>query len=324
MREDDLWVVVEHRDGELLDISKELCSQGRRMKGPSSCPVAILVGKEGGGLSQKLAQYGVKKAYSVEGEFNADAYVDFLSNLVLEKSPSIILFGSTSFGNALASRLAIRSQAGLVTDCLDLRKYRGSWAALKPMHGGKVNVKVFPRSESLQLFTLKPGAFEIEEVSSMEPVEMVQIPFENHPKESKTEKIGFIQSDPKNARLEDAELIVAGGKGFGDQRRFKLLEELADLLGATMAGSRAAVDMNWISYERQIGLTGKKVAPRLLVTVGISGVFEFAAGIKDSKFIVAINNDPCAPIFKAADLGMIGDLNEILPMLNKRLENEKS
>ena len=119
-------------------------------------------------------------------------------------------------------------------------------------------------------------------------------------------------------------MIVAGGKGVGDKKRFGLLEEMADLLGATIAGSRPAVDMGLVPYERQIGLTGKRVTPHLLIAVGISGVFEFAIGMKDAKFVIAINKDPAAPIFKVADIGIVGDLNEILPELNERLKTQRN
>lgn len=325
MREGDLWVVIEHRDGELLDISKELCSKGRQMKKYSSALVAILMGKEMEGLAYDLGRYGVEKAYLVDGEewerFNPEAFINLFSRMIIEKSPSAILFSSTFFGNALAPRLAIRTHGALVTDCIDLKRHGEGWVAVKPIQGDKINVKMVPVLERLPIFTLKPGAFEIEEVTHAKPVEVIQIPSQTSWEMICMKVVGFIKSDPKSAHLEDAELIVAGGKGLGDMRGFKLLEELADLLGATIAGSRAAVDMGWVPYERQIGLTGKKVTPRLLFAIGISGAFEFVIGIKDSKFIVAVNRDPTAPIFKVADIGIIGDLNDILPMLTGTLQS---
>jgi len=319
----DLWIVIEHKDGELLDISKELCSQGRRMKRSSSGLVAILVGKEIRGLADRLGQYGVEKVYLVEGEewerFNPEALIDLLSRIILEKCPSAVLFGSTSFGNALAPRLAIRQQGTLVTDCIDLKKQGEGWVALKPVHEGKLNLMIVPASARLPFFTLQPGVFEIEEIAPTQPIEIEQIHHETSLEKICTKIVGFIKADPKSAYLEEAELVVAGGKGLRDEKGFGYLEELADLLGATVAGSRVAVDFGWVPYDRQIGLTGKKVTPRLLFAIGISGAFEFTMGIKDSKFIVAINKDPNAPIFKVADIGMIGDLHEILPRLNETL-----
>jgi electron transfer flavoprotein alpha subunit len=327
MREGNLWVVIEHRDGELLDISKELCTQGRRMKRSSSGLVAILVGKEIKGLTHRLGQYGVEKVYLVEGEtwerFNPEALIDLLSKTILEKSPSAVLFGSTSFGNALAPRLAIRHQGTLVTDCIDLRAQGEGWVALKPVQGGKVNLRIVPASVRLPFFTLQPGVVEVEEIAPTQPIEIEQIHYETSLEKICTKIVGFIKADPKSAYLEEAELVVAGGKGLSDQKGFGYLEELADLLGATVAGSRVAVDFGWVPYDRQIGLTGKKVTPRLLFAIGISGAFEFTIGIKDSKFIVAINKDPNAPIFKVADIGIIGDLHEILPRLNETLRNIK-
>jgi len=327
MREDGLWVVLEQRDGELLDISKELCSQGRKVKRPSSGLVAILVGREIKGLAHRLGQYGVEKAYLVEGEeweqFNPEPLVDLLSRTILEKLPSAVLFGSTSFGNALAPRLAIRHQGTLVTDCIDLRKQGEGWVALKPVQGGKLNLRIVPASVRLPFFTLQPGAFEIEEIAPTQPIEIEEIHHETSLEKICIKIVGFIKADPKSAYLEEAELVVAGGKGLSDPKGFGYLEELADLLGATVAGSRVAVDFGWVPYDRQIGLTGKKVTPRLLFVIGISGAFEFTIGIKDSKFIVAINKDPNAPIFKVADIGIIGDLHEILPRLNETLRNIK-
>jgi electron transfer flavoprotein alpha subunit len=327
MREGDLWIVIEHRDGELLDISKELCSQGRRMKRSSSGLVAILVGKEIKELAYRLGQYGVEKVYLVEGEewerFNPEPLIDLLSRTILEKCPSAVLFGSTSFGDALAPRLAIRHQGTLVTDCIDLRAQGEGWVALKPVQGGKLNLRIVPASTHLPFFTVQPGVFEVEEIVPAQPVEIEQIHCETSMEKICTRIVGFIKADPKSAYLEEAELVVAGGKGLSDRKGFGYLEELADLLGATVAGSRVAVDFGWVPYDHQIGLTGKKVTPRLLFAIGISGAFEFTIGIKDSKFIVAINKDPNAPIFKVADIGMIGDLHEILPRLNETLRNIK-
>ena len=327
MREGDLWVVLEQRDGELLDISKELCSQGRRMKRSSSGLVAILVGMEVKGLAYRLGQYGVEKAYLVEGEewerFNPEPLVDLLSRVILERLPSAVLFGSTSFGNALAPRLAIRHQGTLVTDCIDLRKQGEGWVAMKPIQGGKLNLRMVPASERLPFFTLQPGVFEVEEITPAQPMEIEQIRYETSLEKICSKIISFIKADPKSAYIEEAELIVAGGKGLSNEKGFRYLEDLADLLGATVAGSRVAVDFGWVPYERQIGLTGKKVTPRLLFAIGISGAFEFTIGIKDSKFIVAINKDPNAPIFKVADIGIIGDLHEILPKLNETLRKIK-
>jgi len=327
MREGDLWVVIEHRDGELLDISKELCSQGRRVKRSFLALVAILIGKKINALAQRLGQYGVDKVYLVEGEewerFNPEALIDLLSRTIVEKCPSAVLFGSTSFGNTFAPRLAIRHQGTLVTDCIDLRKQGEGWVALKPVQGGKLNLRVVPALERLPFFTLQPGVFEIEEIASPLPVEIEQIHHETSLEKICTKIVGFIKADPKNAYLEEAELVVVGGKGLSDEKGFGYLEELADLLGATVAGSRVAVDFGWVPYDRQIGLTGKKVTPKLLFAIGISGAFEFTIGIKDSKFIVAINKDPNAPIFKVADIGIIGDLHEILPRLNETLRSIK-
>ena len=325
--EGDLWVVIEHRDGELLDISKELCSQGRRMKRSASSLVAILVGKEIKGLAHRLGPYGVEKVYLIEGEeweqFNPEAFIDLLSRMILEKSPFTVLFGSTPFGNSLAPRLAIRHQGTLVTDCIDLKKHGEGWLALKPIQGDKVNLRIVPALDRLPFFTLQPGVFEIEEITSAKPIEIEQIPYETSLEKICTKVVGFIKADPKSAYLEEAELIVAGGKGLGNEKGFGHLEELADLLGATVAGSRVAVDLGWVPYERQIGLTGKRVTPRLLFAIGISGAFEFTIGIKDSKFILAINKDPNAPIFKVADVGIIGDLHEIMPRLNETLRSIK-
>jgi electron transfer flavoprotein alpha subunit len=249
MRNGDLWLVLEQRDGELLDISKELCSQGKRMKGSSSELVAILVGREIKGLAFRLGQYGVEKVYLVEGEewerFNPEALIDLLSRTIVEKRPSAVLFGSTSFGNALAPRLAIRHQGTLVTDCIDLRKQGEGWVALKPVQGGKLNLRIVPASARLPFFTLQPGVFEIEEIASPQTAEIKQIHYETSLEKICTKIIGFIKADPKSAYLEEAELVVAGGKGLSDGKGFGYLEELADLLGATVAGSRVAVDLGW-------------------------------------------------------------------------------
>ncbi len=165
MKEGDLWVVIEHREGELLDISKELCTQGRRMKRSPSKLAAILLGNEVSALIDDLTRYGVEKIYLAEGRewerFHPGASVNLLSRMIEEESPSAILFGSTSFGNSLAPPLAVRHRGALVTDCVDLKGQGDNWVAVKPIQGEKINVKMIPGSGALPFFTLKPGAFNI-------------------------------------------------------------------------------------------------------------------------------------------------------------------
>jgi electron transfer flavoprotein alpha subunit len=327
MGEGDVWVVIEHRDGELPDISRELCSQARRMKGPSSSVVGILAGKEAEVLAHGLGEYGLEKACVAEGgewePFIPETLVDFLSSLIRENPPPLILLGSTSFGNSIAPRLAIRHRGALVTDCIDLKRSGGGWVAVKPIQGDKINARIAAAPGKLPLLTLKPGAFAAEKKSPAKAVEVARMPYQPQREAIRTAVVGFVKADPKNIHLEEADLIVAGGKGAGDREGFTLLEELADLMEAAVAGSRPAVDLQWVPYERQIGLTGKKVSPRLLLASGISGAFEFVAGMKDAHFVVAINRDSTAPIFKVADLGIIGDHHQILPALNDALRRMK-
>lgn len=327
MEKGDVWVVLEHREGELLDISRELCSQARRMKGPSSAVVGILGGEGVEGFVHGLGEYGLEKACLAEGRewepFGAEASVDFLSRLIRDNPPSLILLGSTSFGNSIASRLAIRHGGALVTDCIDFKRSREGWVAVKPIQGDKMNARILPAPENWPLFTLKPGAFEAEKKSPAKAVAVARMPYQPPPEAIRTSVVGFVKADPKRIHLEEADLIVAGGKGAGDRKGFTLLEDLADLMEAAVAGSRPAVDLGWVPYERQIGLTGKKVSPRLLLASGISGAFEFIAGIKNAHFVVAINRDSTAPIFKVADLGIIGDHHRVLPTLNDALRRMK-
>jgi electron transfer flavoprotein alpha subunit len=231
------------------------------------------------------------------------------------------LIPATSVGEELAARVAVRIKTGVVTECtlLEMTK-EGLLAMTRPSYGGKVNITMICPSARPQMATVQPGAMRIDEPDQSRKVEVVKVSVKVKPRELRSRIVGFMKGDPRTMDLSEAEIIVAGGQGVGSVDKFSVIEELADLLGACVGGTRSVVDAGWIPFERQIGQTGKTVAPRCYIACGISGAIQHVMGMKESKTIIAINIDRNAPIFKLADIGIVEDLHKVIPALIKELQ----
>jgi len=320
-----VWVIVDHSGGEVEDIALGLIGQARELADrPGLSVVAVLLGDDVRGLPPLLGQYGVDTVYLAEspllGTYNPDAYTPVLAGLIRRQQPSIVLWGATDQGRDLAPRVAARLGTGLASNCsrVDLSE-DGLLVMTRPVYGGKASCNVICPRARPQMATLQPGAVPAKRPDASRQAQVIAVDVSLSPQGLRLRLEKVIKIPPSALDVTEAEIIVAGGRGAGSKEGFHLVEQLAHLMGAAVAASRPAVDAGWASYERQVGLSGKTVAPRLYVACGISGVNHHVVGMKDSKAVVAINQDPHAPIFQIADVKIVGDLRQVLPSLVERL-----
>lgn len=323
----DVWVLAEHRGGELEEVTKEMLAEAGDLKSQLGVQVcSLLLGDGVGKLAIPLAHYGADLVYMAEhpllSSYTTDAYTDVIVNMLQQYQPAILICGATLNGRDLAPRLATRLGVNLASDCvrLDLSG-DGQLIATKPAYRDKVYATVLYPAAGLQIATLRPGARGCYEADRSRRCEVVTVPVIVGSEHIRTRRLGVIPADPRTVDVSEAEMIVAGGRGVGDS--FHSLWELADLLGAAIGGTRVAVDRGWLPLERLIGATGKTVKPRLYLACGISGATQHSIGMKDSETVIAINVDRTAPIFSLADLGVLADLNQVIPAVIRRLRQHR-
>jgi len=321
----NVWVLAEYREGELLEITLEMLGDARQLADKLMGQVEVLLlGSKVGNLVARLGQHGADRVYLVQHplleHYLSDLYLQVVTDLVRQHAPGIIILPATANGQDLASRLAARTGAPLVSDCVIFKLGPdGELEAICPGFGDKVYARVL-LTGPLQIVTMRPGAAGVEKPNKIKTPEVVKIEPGLSPGQNRIRLLEYQPGDPRLIDLVEADRIVSGGRGMGGPEGFKIIEQLADLLGAAVGGTRVAVDNRWIPFERQIGQTGKTVAPKLYLAIGISGASHHIMGAKASETIVAINSDPNAPIFKTAQLKVCADLHEVLPILVKKLE----
>jgi len=330
-----IWVFAEVKGTELLDTSLEAITEGRRLADQSREELtAVLLGDRLEGLPEIAVQYGSDRVFwGEDGRFvhyAPDAYTAVLAGLIREHDPSVFLLGATSLGSDLAARVAARVRTGLMSNCDRLQiSDKGLLTGSKLRFGAKVHATIGCPARRPQMATIEPGVMKAKKaLRSGTPAkpEMVCLrPADFYsPEDDRVKVVGFIKADPNTVDISDADIIVAGGKGVGDPKGFQCIRDLAELLKAAVAGSRVAVDNGCIGKERQIGQSGKTVSPELMISCGISGASAHTVGMRDSRTTIAINKDKSAPIMKMADLGVVGDVHEIVPVLVNRLREMTS
>jgi electron transfer flavoprotein alpha subunit len=312
-------IVAETKDGELRSASRELVTAGLTVGGSVT---ALVLGKEIQSAADAISKSGVAKTLTVDdarlADFTTDAYAAAVEAAIKQIDPAIVLFAGTTSGRDLAPRVAARFGAPLAANAIGLRAVDGGLIATRPVLGGRVQSDV-TLSGDLVMASIGPGAFEAASSNATAtPVEVLAVGFSSVPDRVTVTGIADVQ-DSGGARLESAETIVAGGRGLKEAANFALVEALAAKLGAATAASRAVVDAGWRPHNEQIGQTGKTVSPRLYIAIGVSGAVQHNVGMQGSEYIVAINRDPDAPIFKLAAFGIVGDLFEVVPELTKQL-----
>jgi electron transfer flavoprotein alpha subunit len=323
--EDEIWVFIEHFENTVEVVSLELLGEAKRLaKKTAGAVAAILIGSE---LSSDVlgtpAQYGAQKLYVADDEilryYHSETYTHLLTQWAKKKGPSAILFGATPNGNDLAPRVAHRLGVASVSDCTDL-KVGGERRLIfsKSILGAKAQIS-FAIKGTPQIATVLPDIIGLEKPDPTQaiPVERMAISRDSTPE--KVQVLEFVKADPSTIDIAEAETIVAGGRGVGGKDRWSVIEEFAAAIGGAVAGSRMAMDANCISIDRLVGQTGKSVRPKIYMAVGISGTSQHVIGLKGAKKIIAINQDRYAPLMKQADLAVVADLHELIPLLIKKV-----
>lgn len=325
----DLWVVVEvAEDGHPKNVGLELLTEARGMaESVKEDLCAVIVGEPIDAAVEEVKRYGVDKIYTVHGdlyrEYNTEVYANAIVRLVEEFHPNVVFVGATNQGRDLGPRISSRLKTGLTADCtqldIDPEKREVWWT--RPAFGGNLMAQILCADHRPQIGTVRPGVFAKLEVEEKKDLQIIDRQID-YPKEKiRTHLVKTIyDEDAEEVNLEGAEIIVSGGRGLQDPKNFALVRELAEVLGATVGSSRAAVDAGWITHNHQVGQSGKTVGPKVYIAIGISGAIQHLAGMSGSDTIIAINKDPEAPIFNVADYGIVGDLFEVVPRLTKAIK----
>ncbi len=323
----DVWVFAEHKKGELMEVSLELLGEGEKLAERLGGEVAaVLVGNGVGRLADTLAHYGARKVYLVESEileeYAGDAYAEVIASLIQRYRPKVFLAGATCQACDFVPRVAARARMGFGANYTRLLATgEGMLQLTRPIYGGRFDgiYAIAHDTASSVVATARPGAIGLEKPREKRRAEIIKVEAGVSPQGIRTKVIDVIEGDPEKMDIRQAEIVVAAGRGIGCADKLGCIEELAKVLRACIAGTRPAVDAGWVPFERQVGQTGKTVSPKLYIACGISGAIQHTAGMKDSKRIIAINRDPEAPIFKICDIGIVGDVHEVVPKLTASL-----
>lgn len=321
-----VWVFAEQRHGRLKNVAYELLSRGRELADTLQTELAaVCLGHNIDDVNQLIA-YGADKVYLVDSPDLADNQEDFYTQqlvaLIQQHQPEIVVAGATALGRAFIPRVAAMLRTGLTADCtgLDIDTEKRLLLQTRPTFGGNIMATIICPTKRPQMATARPRVFKKNSPDKSRQGQIIKVDFKRESVTSKTKLLNFIDDFTETVKLEDADIIVSGGRGLGKAENFKLLAELAEILGAALGSSRAAVDEGWIPYSHQVGQTGKTVCPRLYIACGISGAIQHLAGMQTSDVIVAINDDPNAPIFEVATYGIVGDLFQVVPMMIEKLK----
>jgi electron transfer flavoprotein alpha subunit len=323
-----IWVYIENDGGFAKSVGLELLAPARSMAERRGEKVAAVV--IGGDVKEpvRLAMaYGADEVIVVRGKeyehYTTDAYAWALTALIKEEKPSVLLMGATCNGRDLGPRVSCRLRTGLTADCtgLDLDEAGGNVAWTRPAFGGNLVATILCPDTRPQIGTIRPGVFKKTAPDFNRKTVIIEKTVRVPAERMRTRILEtFRENAGSSLKIEDAEIVVSGGRGLGGPEHFALLQKLADVLGGAVGASRAAVDAGWYPHSRQVGRTGKTVQPAIYFACGISGARQHVAGMSSSDVVIAINKDPDAPIFQAADYGIVGDLFEVVPALTREIE----
>ncbi len=317
-----VWILAERWGEQLQDTTFELLAYGRDIADKLGTQVCALVPAGNSAQIDELAYRGADKVYTLDApslkDCTGESYVQTITPLIAEQNPALVLLAGTPAGQDVASRLSAHLEAGLASDCtrLDVNK-EGLLLLTKPVYRSKAAATLTGINPAAQVVTIKPGFAKAKLPNKNRKAEVQTVSCQLS--EPRWKVVGHIPANPKTMPIEEADIIVAGGRGVGSRENFQLLEELAEALGGSVAASRMAVDAGWVSSERLVGISGKTVSPKLYIACGISGAVNHAMGMKYSDDVIAINNDRNAPIFRMATVGIVGDLLKILPVITKEI-----
>ncbi|GHT06116.1 electron transfer flavoprotein subunit alpha [Endomicrobiia bacterium] len=325
-----VWVYAEQRHGEVSGIVYELLNEGKRLAEKLGTALsAVLIGSNIKSKARELIDRGVDKVYVCEDpifiEFQDDPYSDALTQLIEKEKPEIILMGATNIGRSFAPRVAARIRTGLTADCvfLEVDPETRNLRQTRPAFGGNIMATILTPVHRPQMSTVRHKVFKEAKIEEGRKGEIIEYKTDVQTLLNRTKFLGFIKDTSVAVNFAAADIIVSGGRGLGNREGFKLIKELAELLGAAIGASRAAVDLDWIPSSHQIGQTGKTVAPKVYIACGISGQIQHRVGMGSSDIIIAINKDAACPMMKVATYALEGDLHEIIPCIIKEIKSSR-
>ncbi len=323
-----IWVFAEHRGGKLKSVAYELLSKGRQLADTLGTELCAICFGHAINEGEQLIAHGADKVYLIDDPALADSqedlYIGKFVELIQRHKPEIIIAGATPLGRSFIPRVAAILKTGLTADCteLEIDTEKRLLLQTRPTFGGNVMATIICQTKRPQMSTVRPRVFKKNTPDKGRKGQIIKVDFNKEGITSRTKLLNFVEDLAEMVKLEDADIIVSGGRGLGKPENFGLIEELAKAMGAALGSSRPPVDEGWISYPHQVGQTGKTVCPRLYIACGISGAVQHLAGMQTSDIIVAINDNPNAPIFEVATYGIVGDLFKVVPMLTERLKSE--
>ncbi len=320
-----VMIVAEQRDGEIRKISYEIVSEARRLADSLGQEVsAVLLGSNVKNKAATLGHYGADKVLVADDPrletYTTEAYVSVIGEVVKANDPAILLLGASAQGKDLSARLSARLGVGMAQDCTAFSIEGGNLAALRPIYAGKAYAKVSFVDSWPQMAAARPNVMVMNEPDTSKSPEVVDAAFSLDDSALKTKVVEVVKDESGKVDLTEADKIVSGGRGMKGPEGYEILEELANVIGATVGASRSAVDAGWRPHADQVGQTGKVVSPNLYIACGISGAIQHLAGMSTSKVIVAINKDAEAPIFQKADYGVVDDLFKVVPALPEEVK----
>ena len=330
-----IFVFAEQRDRKVEKVAFELVGKGKKLAEDLNTTVtAVLLGKDMMDEAKKLCKAGADKVIYVDNEvldlYMTEPYVYAINHIILDKKPEIVLYGASAIGRDVAPRIACRLKAGLTADCTGLTiepddqdPKKLNLMMTRPAFGGNLMATIACPDTRPQMATVRPGVMQALKASEANPVNIEEYKLEIPAECINVEILEVTKIIQQRMNVEDAKVLVSGGRGMHGPENYPMLEELADILGGTISASRAAVDAGWVPKDRQVGQTGKTVRPNLYIACGISGAIQHLAGMEESDFIIAINKDETAPIFEVADVGIVGDIFKVVPLLIEELKKER-
>ena len=333
-----VYVFAQQVDNELSGIAFELLGKAKELAADLSTDVtAVLIGSGVKGLVDQLAEYGADKVIVVDDpelkEYRTEPYAHALASVINEYKPEIVLVGATAIGRDLGPRVSARVATGLTADCTVLEigdfpinpvpnqeQKHNQLLMTRPAFGGNTLATIACPDNRPQMATVRPGVMQKIDPIAGAKAEVIEYNPGFTPNNKYVEILDVVKELSDTVDIMDAKILVSGGRGVGSAENFKILQDLADVIGGTVSCSRAVVDNGWLPKELQVGQTGKTVRPNVYFAIGISGAIQHTAGMEESDIIVAINKDETAPIFDVADYGIVGDLNKIVPKLTEELK----
>ena len=324
-----VFTFAQQVDNEITPVSFELIGKGKELAADIGCDVtAVLLGSGIAGLADELAAYGADRVIVVDAPelevYTTEPYVHAFVDIINKYKPEICLFGATAIGRDMAPRVSARVHTGLTADCtkLEINPDDKGLMMTRPAFGGNIMATILCSNHRPQMSTVRPGVMQKLPKDDSHKAEVINETVDGLADHVNVEVLEVVKAVAEKMNIQDAKVLVSGGRGMGSPENFKMLEDLADVLGGTIACSRPCVDNGWLPKDRQVGQTGQTVRPNVYFACGISGAIQHLAGMEESDIIIAINKDESAPMIAAADYGIVGDALKIVPLLTEALKKE--